>query len=80
MKDKSSHPALVDKNANIALYDVVLVGFPIWWYVAPTIINTFLESYDYAGKTIEKIIRQYLEVLLPCRAALFLFKQSGIEP
>jgi len=33
-------------------YDVVFVGFPIWWYVAPTIINTFLESYDFSGKTI----------------------------
>ena len=52
MKDKSSRPALVDKNANIASHDVVFVGFPIWWYVAPTIINTFLESYDFAGKTI----------------------------
>jgi flavodoxin len=52
MEDKSSRPALADKNANIAAYDVVFIGFPIWWYVAPTIINTFLESYDFAGKTI----------------------------
>ncbi|GHV42247.1 flavodoxin [Spirochaetia bacterium] len=52
MKDPSSRPALADKNANIAAYDVVFVGFPIWWYVAPTIINTFLESYDFSGKTI----------------------------
>ncbi|GHT79290.1 flavodoxin [Spirochaetia bacterium] len=52
MKDPSSRPALADKNANIASYDVVFVGFPIWWYVAPTIINTFLESYDFSGKTI----------------------------
>ena len=52
MKDKSSRPAVADKNANIAAYDVVFVGFPIWWYVAPTIINTFLESYDFAEKTI----------------------------
>ena len=37
---------------NIAEYDTIYVGFPIWWYVAPTIINTFLESYDLAGKTI----------------------------
>ncbi|MFP3043192.1 NAD(P)H-dependent oxidoreductase [Treponema primitia] len=52
MKDPSSRPALADKNANIAAYDVIFVGFPIWWYVAPTIINTFLESYDFSGKTI----------------------------
>ncbi|GHU13480.1 hypothetical protein FACS1894161_3480 [Spirochaetia bacterium] len=52
MKDPSSRPAIADKNANIAAYDVVFVGFPIWWYVAPTIINTFLESYDFSGKII----------------------------
>ena len=52
MSDKSSRPAITDKDANIGAYDVVFVGFPIWWYVAPTIINTFLESYDFAGKTI----------------------------
>jgi flavodoxin len=52
MKDPSSRPAVADKNANISAYDVVFVGFPIWWYVAPTIINTFLESYDFSGKTI----------------------------
>jgi flavodoxin len=52
MKDKSFRPGIADKNANIETYDVVFVGFPIWWYVAPTIINTFLESYDFAGKTV----------------------------
>ncbi|MDR2561177.1 MAG: NAD(P)H-dependent oxidoreductase [Holophagales bacterium] len=52
MGDKSSRPELADKDANIAAYDVVFIGFPIWWYVAPTIVNTFLESYDFAGKTI----------------------------
>jgi flavodoxin len=52
MKNPASRPAVADKNANIAAYDVVFVGFPIWWYVAPTIINTFLESYDFSGKTI----------------------------
>jgi flavodoxin len=52
MNDKSSRPAIADKNANIGNYDVIFVGFPIWWYVAPTIINTFLESYDFSGKTI----------------------------
>ena len=52
MSDKSSRPELADKSANIANYDTVLLGFPIWWYVAPTIVNTFLESYDFSGKKI----------------------------
>lgn len=52
MSDKSSRPALSDKNADISGYDTILLGFPIWWYVAPTIINTFLESYDFSGKKI----------------------------
>lgn len=52
MRDKSSRPALADTNANIGEYDTILLGFPIWWYVAPTIINTFLESYDFSGKKI----------------------------
>ena len=52
MKDKSSRPAIAEGNAKVEEYDVIFVGFPIWWYVAPTIINTFLESYDFAGKTI----------------------------
>lgn len=52
MNDQSFRPAIADKDANIAEYDVIFVGFPIWWYVAPTIINTFLESYDFSGKII----------------------------
>lgn len=52
MKDDSSRPAISVKRDNMEDYDVVFVGFPIWWYVAPTIINTFLESYDFTGKTI----------------------------
>lgn len=52
MKNKSFRPAIADTDANIADYDTVFVGFPIWWYVAPTIINTFLEAYDFSGKTI----------------------------
>lgn len=52
MADPTSRPAIAEKLSNMADYDVVYVGFPIWWYVAPTIINTFLESYDMAGKTI----------------------------
>lgn len=52
MRDKSSRPAMVDKDAKVAEYDVIFLGFPIWWYVAPTIINTFLEAYDFSGKTL----------------------------
>ena len=52
MKDPASRPAIAAKRDNMADYDVVFVGFPIWWYVAPHIINSFLESYDFSGKTI----------------------------
>ncbi len=52
MKNKASRPALADTDARIADYDVIFLGFPIWWYVAPTIVNTFLEHYDFSGKTI----------------------------
>lgn len=52
MNDKSSRPKLADKDADIAAYDMILLGFPIWWYVAPTIVNSFLESYDFSGKKI----------------------------
>lgn len=52
MKDPASRPELADKDADIASYDRILLGFPIWWYVAPMIINTFLESYDFTGKEI----------------------------
>lgn len=52
MNDKSFRPDISEKCDNMDKYDVVYVGFPIWWYVAPTIINTFLESYDFSGKTI----------------------------
>lgn len=52
MNDLSFRPALADSDADIAGHDVILLGFPIWWYVAPTIINTFLERYDFSGKTI----------------------------
>ena len=52
MSDKHSRPALADTDASIAGHDVIFLGFPIWWYVAPTIVNTFLESYDFTGKTI----------------------------
>ncbi|MED9970065.1 MAG: flavodoxin [Ruminococcus sp.] len=52
MRDKSSRPELADNNAAVDEYDTVFVGFPIWWYIAPTIINSFLEAYDFSGKKI----------------------------
>ncbi len=52
MNDKSSRPAIADSNADISQYDIIFLGFPIWWYVAPTIVNSFLESYDFSGKRI----------------------------
>ncbi|MBQ6006691.1 MAG: NAD(P)H-dependent oxidoreductase [Selenomonadaceae bacterium] len=52
MADINSRPALADKAAKISDYDTIFIGFPIWWYVAPHIINSFLESYDFSGKTI----------------------------
>lgn len=52
MQDKTSRPEMADYNAPVADADVIFVGFPIWWYVAPHIINSFLEAYDFTGKTI----------------------------
>ena len=52
MNDKAFRPAIADKDAEIDQYDTIFIGFPIWWYVAPTIINTFLESYDFSGKMV----------------------------
>ena len=52
MRDARSRPALAAADAPVAGYDVIFLGFPVWWYVAPTIVNTFLEAYDFTGKTI----------------------------
>jgi len=52
MKDKAFRPPISGKVGNMEQYETVYIGFPIWWYVAPTIINTFLESYDFRGKTV----------------------------
>ena len=52
MQDKQSRPAIKDKLQNMQDYDVVYVGFPIWWYTCPTIINTFMEAYNFQGKTV----------------------------
>ena len=52
MGDPSFRPEIGNQVENMDRYDTVFVGFPIWWYVAPTIINTFLESYNFSGKTV----------------------------
>ena len=52
MADHGSRPAIAETCRDISQYDVVFVGFPIWWYIAPTVVNTFLESCDLAGKTV----------------------------
>ena len=52
MQDKSSRPAILKGDLDVSGYDTILLGFPIWWYIAPTIINTFLEKYDLKGKEI----------------------------
>lgn len=52
MKDKKFRPEIITKDIEMSDYDEIILGFPIWWYVAPTIINTFLEVYDFSGKKI----------------------------
>lgn len=52
MNDPAFRPALAEQLSSMDAYDTVLLGFPIWWYTAPSIIHTFLESYDFSGKTI----------------------------
>ena len=52
MVDKTIRPEIAESNVKIENYDVIFLGFPIWWYVAPTIINTFLESADFSGKKV----------------------------
>lgn len=52
MNDRTCRPAIAEKLDNMNQYDVVFVGFPVWWYREPSIIDTFMEEYDFAGKTI----------------------------
>ena len=52
MNDRAFRPALAETEHDFSAYDVIYVGFPIWWYTAPTIINTFLETFDFSGKKI----------------------------
>ena len=52
MNNKAFRPEIEHSDLKLEMYDVIFLGFPIWWYVAPTIINTFLESYNFSGKKI----------------------------
>ena len=52
MNDRSCRPAIAETKDNMSEYDVVFVGFPVWWYREPSIIDTFMEQYDFSGKTI----------------------------
>lgn len=52
MKDKGSRPAIVKDLKDAESYDFIYIGFPVWWYTAPTIINTFIEAYGFEGKTV----------------------------
>ena len=78
MKNPASRPEIAEKLPSMADYDVVFLGFPIWWYAAPTIINTFLESYDFSCKTIALFatsggspMGRTLEILRPlCNASV----------
>lgn len=52
MRDKSSRPEVITGDIDVSEYDRILLGYPVWWYTAPTIVNTFLEAYDFSGKEI----------------------------
>ncbi|MBQ9513937.1 MAG: NAD(P)H-dependent oxidoreductase [Clostridia bacterium] len=52
MKDKSSRPEIITGDIDVSQYDRILLGYPVWWYTAPTIVNTFLEAYDFSDKEI----------------------------
>lgn len=52
MQDDANRPAIKGAAADIGKYDTVFIGFPVWWYVEPRIVDTFLESYDFSGKTL----------------------------
>ena len=52
MNDRSSRPAIATKVENMGQYDAVFVGFPVWWYREPSIIDTFMEAYDFSGKKV----------------------------
>ena len=66
MKDKTSRPAIKGRCENIADYDTVWIGFPVWWYTAPTIVNTFIEAHDLSGKTLNVFATSGGSPVEPC--------------
>ena len=70
MKDKSSRPAIKGHCENIADYDTVWIGFPVWWYTAPTIVNTFIEAHDLGGKVLNVFATSGSSPVGPCAADL----------
>ena len=70
MQDKSSRPAITGRCENITDYDVVWIGFPVWWYTAPTIVNTFIEAHDLSGKTLNVFATSGGSKVEPCTADL----------
>jgi hypothetical protein len=66
MQDKSSRPAIKGKCENIADYDTVWIGFPVWWYTAPTIVNTFIEAHDLSGKVLNVFATSGGSPVEPC--------------
>lgn len=70
MNDPKDRPAIGTAVKNMNDYDVVFIGFPIWWYTAPHIINTFMESYDFKGKTIIPFATSGSSPIAPCVADL----------
>ena len=70
MTDKSSRPAIKGKCENIADYETVWIGFPVWWYTAPTIVNTFIEAHDLSGKVLNVFATSGGSPVEPCAADL----------
>ena len=70
MNDKTSRPAIKDRCENIANYDTVWIGFPVWWYTAPTIVNTFIEAHDLSEKTLNVFATSGGSKVEPCAADL----------
>ncbi|MBR6132770.1 MAG: NAD(P)H-dependent oxidoreductase [Bacteroidales bacterium] len=66
MQDKNSRPAIKGKCENIADYDTVWIGFPVWWYTAPTIVNTFIEAHDLSGKVLNVFATSGGSPVEPC--------------
>ena len=85
MKDPDSRPAIAEKVENMAEYDTVFVGFPIWWYTAPTLIKTFMRSHDFSGKKIALFATsggsdagKTVEALKPCVDASAVFAEAKL--